>query len=107
MSTTSTNGDSSQITHVLEAIATDPTSRLRDIAATVGITERTAAQIVNGLEEAGYLTKSRQGRSNCYEVHTGLPLRHARHQRRTVGNLFRFPNAPSAPPARRPAPRRA
>src|SRR3954452_20920580 len=93
--------------HVLEAIATDPTSRLRDIAATVGITERTAAQIVNGLEEAGYLTKSRQGRRNCYEVHTELPLRHARHQRRTVGNPIRFPTAPPAPPARRARPRRA
>jgi DNA-binding MarR family transcriptional regulator len=76
--------------HVLEAISTDPTSRLRDIASTVGITERTAAQIVNGLEEAGYLTKCREGRRNRYEVHTELPLRHPRHEHHTVGELIRF-----------------
>jgi DNA-binding MarR family transcriptional regulator len=62
--------------HVLEAIASEPTVRLRDIAAAVGITERTAAQIVNDLEEAGYLTKIRDGRRNRYEGHNELPLRH-------------------------------
>jgi uncharacterized membrane protein len=30
----------------------------------VGITERTAAQIVNDLEQAGYVTKTRVGRNN-------------------------------------------
>jgi predicted transcriptional regulator len=75
---------------VLEAIATDPTIRLRDIAREVGITERTAAQIVNDLEEAGYLTKTRDGRRNHYEVHQELPLRHPQHQHRTVGELIRF-----------------
>src|SRR4051794_20558749 len=38
--------------HVLACIATDPEARLRDIAATVGITERTAGQIVAELEQA-------------------------------------------------------
>ena len=76
--------------HVLEYIATDPTGRLRDIAATVGITERTAAQIVKDLEDSGYLTKTRDGRRNRYEVHDDLPLRHPRHRHRTVGDLIRF-----------------
>ena len=87
--------------HVLEAIATDPTIRLRDIAADVGITERTAAQIVNDLEEAGYLTKTRDGRRNRYEVHEELPLRHPRHRHRTVGELIRFLETPSEPAAHR------
>jgi predicted transcriptional regulator of viral defense system len=87
--------------HVLEAIATNPTIRLRDIAAVVGITERTAAQIVNDLEEAGYLTKIRDGRRNRYEVHEDLPLRHPRHQHHTVGELIRFLKAPPEPGARR------
>jgi DNA-binding IclR family transcriptional regulator len=43
---------------VLETIASDPTARLRDIALTVGITERTAAQIVNDLEEAATSRRS-------------------------------------------------
>src|SRR3954447_7925901 len=91
--------------HVLEAIATDPTIRLRDIAANIGITERTATQIVNDLEEAGYLTKSRDGRRNHYEVHKELPLRHPQHRHRTVGELIRFLEAPPGPAARRRTPR--
>lgn len=75
--------------HVLECIAADPSARLRDIAAAVGVTERTAAQIVGDLERAGYLTKTRDGRRNRYEVHGELPLRHARHRHRTVGDLIR------------------
>jgi Mn-dependent DtxR family transcriptional regulator len=86
--------------HVLAAIATDPTIRLRDIAADVGITERTAAQIVNDLEEAGYLTKTREGRRNRYEVHEQLPLRHPRHRHHTVGELIRFLEMPPEPAAR-------
>jgi Mn-dependent DtxR family transcriptional regulator len=76
--------------HVLECLYADPHARLRDIATNVGITERTAAQIVNDLEAAGYLTKIRNGRRNHYEIHGELPLRHPRHRHRTVGDLIRF-----------------
>ncbi len=86
---------------MLEAIATDPTIRLRDIATTIGITERTVAQIVGDLEEAGYLTKIRDGRRNRYEVHEQLPLRHPQHSHRTVGELIRFLEAQPEPRARR------
>lgn len=82
--------------HVLECIGADPTVRLRDIAASVGITERTAAQIVGDLEQAGYLTKSRDGRRNHYEVHDELPLRHPLHRHHTVGDLIRFLEGPAA-----------
>jgi Mn-dependent DtxR family transcriptional regulator len=92
--------------HVLEAIATDPTIRLRDIAATVGITERTAAQIASDLEAAGYLTKTRDGRRNRYELHEELPLRHPQHRHRTVGELIRFLQARPEPRARRQTRRR-
>ena len=64
--------------HVLQVIAAEPTVRLRDIAQTVGITERTAAQIVNDLEQAGYLTKTRNGRRNQYTVEGHKRLRHPR-----------------------------
>ena len=80
--------------HVLETIARDPTTRLRDIAVTVGITERTVSQIVNDLVAAGYLTKSRNGRRNRYDVHEQLPLRHPQHRHHTVGGLIRFLEAP-------------
>jgi DNA-binding MarR family transcriptional regulator len=80
--------------HVLQCIAADPTLRLRDIALELGITERTAAQIVSDLERAGYLTKTRDGRRNRYEVHGELPLRHPQHRHRTVGDLIRFLRTP-------------
>ena len=76
--------------HVLECIYTDPGVRLRDIAVSVGITERTAALIVSDLEQAGYLTKIRDGRRNRYAVHGELPLRHPMHRHRKVGDLIRF-----------------
>jgi Mn-dependent DtxR family transcriptional regulator len=80
--------------HVLTCIAADPSARLRDIAATIGITERTVGQIVNELEQAGYLTKTRIGRRNHYEIHSELPLRHPLHRHHTVGELLRFLQAP-------------
>jgi DNA-binding MarR family transcriptional regulator len=76
--------------HVLEYLASVPDARLRDIATDVGITERTATQIVSDLGQAGYLTKKREGRRNRYEVHDDLPLRRPRHRHRTVGDLIRF-----------------
>ena len=60
--------------NVLACIDRDPVVRLREIAASVGITERAAAQIVKDLEQAGYLTKTRDGRRNHYEMHVDLPL---------------------------------
>jgi Mn-dependent DtxR family transcriptional regulator len=81
--------------HVLVLIAADPTARLRDLAQTLGITERTAAQLVSDLERAGYLTKTRNGRRNQYEVHDELPLRHPLHRHHTVGELIRFLQAPA------------
>jgi DNA-binding MarR family transcriptional regulator len=80
--------------HVLACIAADPTARVRDIAATVGITERSAASIIRDLEEAGYLTKTRDGRRNRYEVHGELPLRHPQHRHHTVAALITFLQAP-------------
>src|SRR5256885_3510801 len=84
--------------HVLQVVSADPSARMRDIAQTVGITERTAAQIVSDLEGAGYLTKTRHGRRNHYEVHAGLPLRHPQHRHHTVGGLISFLEAPTDGP---------
>jgi hypothetical protein len=59
---------------VLLCIARDPGIRLRDIAATLGITERTAFGVVADLTEAGYVIKERDGRRNRYEVQHHLPV---------------------------------
>ena len=59
---------------VLVCIAHDPGVRLRDIAATVGITERSAYGIVTDLTRAGYVVKEKDGRRNRYQIQAHLPL---------------------------------
>jgi uncharacterized membrane protein len=48
--------------------------RLRDIAASAGITERSAYGIVTDLAEAGYIVKQKDGRRNRYQIQAHLPL---------------------------------
>jgi hypothetical protein len=59
---------------VLLRIAGDPGARLRDIAAALGITERSAYSIVTDLTAAGYVVKQKDGRRNRYQVQAHLPL---------------------------------
>jgi len=73
---------------VLVCIAHDPGVRLRDIAATVGITERSAYGIVNDLAAAGYVVKNKEGRRNRYAIQAHLPLREAIGRERTIGEVL-------------------
>jgi DNA-binding IclR family transcriptional regulator len=73
---------------VLVCIAHDPGVRLRDIAAMVGITERSAYGIVTELASAGYVVKERDGRRNRYHVQAHLPLREAIGRERTIGEVL-------------------
>ena len=59
---------------VLLCIAHDPGVRLRDIAARVGITERSAYGIVTDLATAGYVIKQKDGRRNRYQIQAHMPL---------------------------------
>jgi DNA-binding IclR family transcriptional regulator len=59
---------------VLLCIAHDPDARLRDIAATLGVTERRAHGIVTDLTQAGYLIRQKDGRRNRYQVLAHLPM---------------------------------
>ena len=59
----------------LLCIAEDPRARMRDIAATVGITERAAQRIVSDLVGAGYLDRERDGRRNRYTVRLDLRVK--------------------------------
>jgi len=75
---------------VLVCIAHDPGVRLRDIATTVGITERTAYGIVTDLTEAGYVVKDKDtdGRRNRYQIQTHLPLPETISRQRTIGEVL-------------------
>jgi len=59
---------------VLAAIARHPRSTARELGDDVGITERTAHKIIQDLEEAGYITKTKAGRKNKYTIHPDMPL---------------------------------
>jgi DNA-binding IclR family transcriptional regulator len=59
---------------VLLSIAQDPSTRIRDIAAGVGITERAAQRIVADLVAAEYISRERDGRRNRYTVRTDLSI---------------------------------
>ena len=59
---------------VLLCIAHDPGLRLRDIAARLGITERSAHGIITDLATAGYVVKHKDGRRNRYQIQAHLPL---------------------------------
>jgi DNA-binding IclR family transcriptional regulator len=69
-------------------IARDPDARLRDLAAALGVTERTAFGLVADLTEAGYLVKEKDGRRNRYLIQPQLPLPHAMTRERTIGELL-------------------
>jgi len=73
---------------VLICIARDQRTRLRDIAACAGITERAAQSLVGDLCEAGYITRHRIGTRNCYEVHPEVRLRHPIAQEVGAGELL-------------------
>jgi hypothetical protein len=72
----------------LLCIAHDPGVRLRDIAATLGITERSVYGIVTDLADAGYVVKEKDGRRNRYQVQAHLPLPEPISGERTIGDVL-------------------
>ena len=88
--------------HVLLCIAREPELRLREMALRVGITERAVQRIVADLEEGGYLSRSREGRRNRYEVHPDRPPRHSVESHREVGVLLDLILRPDQPDPRNP-----
>ena len=69
-------------------IAHDPDARLRDLAVSLGVTERTAYGIVADLTEAGYVVKEKEGRRNRYHIQTHLPLPEPDGRERTIGEML-------------------
>jgi DNA-binding MarR family transcriptional regulator len=72
---------------VLLVVGRQPHSTLREIAQSVGITERAALSILRALEEDGLISRERQGRRNRYWLHYGAILREHREGGLTVLQL--------------------
>jgi hypothetical protein len=73
---------------VLLCIAHDPGARLRDIAASVDITERSAYGIVSDLATAGYAVKQKHGRRNRYQIQAHLPPHEPTSQQLAIGEVL-------------------
>lgn len=74
---------------VLSYIAIHPHSTAREIADTVGITERTTRKIIADLDAEGYLRKMKEGRRNYYIINADLSLRHPAHGETAVGQFLK------------------
>jgi DNA-binding transcriptional ArsR family regulator len=72
----------------LLCIARDPDVRLREIAADLGITERSAYGLVSDLADAGYIEKERDGRRNRYRIEEDLPLPEATDRELAIGEVL-------------------
>jgi DNA-binding IclR family transcriptional regulator len=69
-------------------IAHDPGARLRDLAAALHVTERTAYGLIVDLTAAGYVVKEKAGRRNRYHIQEHLPLRESTSRERTIGEML-------------------
>jgi predicted ArsR family transcriptional regulator len=73
---------------VLAAIADNPNIRIRDIAAHCRLTERAVQRIISDLEQDGYLSHTRDGRTNTYRIQPDRVLRHPAEAGLTVASLL-------------------
>ncbi|MEU0192763.1 helix-turn-helix domain-containing protein [Streptomyces afghaniensis] len=73
---------------VLAAIADNHSARIRDIAARCRLTERAVQKIIADLEQDGYLSHTREGRTNTYRIDPGKVLRHPAEAGLTVASLL-------------------
>jgi hypothetical protein len=73
---------------VLLCIARDPAVRLRDIAASLGSTERSAYGIVTDLTAVGYVANQKDGRRNRYQIQAHLPLPETTSQQPAIGEVL-------------------
>src|SRR5258707_13604479 len=90
---------------VLLCIARDPGARLRDIAASLDITERTAHAIVTDLTAAGYVLRQKDGRRNRYQIQAHLPPPEPATRQPAIGQALALPAGPGASlPLPRPGP---
>ncbi len=77
-------------TQVLLCLHRDPDVRFRDIAQSVGITERAAQRIVADLIESGYVESERVGRRNRYRIRTNIAMRHPAQHGHEIGDLLQL-----------------
>jgi predicted ArsR family transcriptional regulator len=73
---------------VLVYLAKHPQITARELASSIGITERAIRKIIADLEAEGYISKAREGRGVRYSINSHLPLRHRTQKDRLVSKLL-------------------
>jgi len=87
-------------THVLVCLSGERDPTVRDIALQVGITERAVLRIIGELEQAGVVTRERDGRRNRYRIDADVPFRHPLEAHCRIGDLLAMvAGTPTPPPA--------
>jgi len=75
---------------VLLWIAREPELRVNDLAREVGISERATYGVLADLVEAGYLTRTRDGRRSRYRINGDAPMRTGLFEARRIDELLRL-----------------
>lgn len=74
--------------HVLVELSRRPDALIREIADSVGITERSAQNILADLQVAGYVKVIKNGRRNEYKINTSRKFRHPSEATESIGSLI-------------------
>ncbi len=74
---------------VLFLVSRQKTITARDMAKSVGVTEKAVRNIITDLESAGYIMRKKEGRCSRYKVNTDLPLPHEIYQDKAVGEILK------------------
>lgn len=73
---------------VLAYVAKHPKSTTQVIAQEVELSIRGVQQILDELEEEGYLGRQKVGRCNYYNVHLEMPMRHRLERKHSVRQIL-------------------
>jgi predicted transcriptional regulator len=73
---------------VLLYISHNPQCTMRDMAAALGVTERSIQRVLKDLEAEGYVTWQSTGRGNIYEINHTRELKHELTRDVILGDLL-------------------
>jgi DNA-binding MarR family transcriptional regulator len=76
--------------HVLVYLSRNSECLIKDIAADVGITERSAQMILGDLEDSGYISTNKVGRRNIYTLNSKMKFRHPAEANKPISALLKI-----------------
>jgi DNA-binding MarR family transcriptional regulator len=76
--------------HLLVHLSRQPDAKIKEMAEAIGITERRTQSILADLEDSGYVTITRTGRRNTYQVNAKKKFRHPAEADKSVSELLRI-----------------